>query len=83
MIEILLCIFSVENSFFEVIESYRRRLETHSSQCHRNSGASIPDCYHDNWNSQNGYYGNCPINGNIEGGYGWQTSGFDNMVCVA
>ncbi|XP_060594796.1 rap1 GTPase-activating protein 1-like isoform X4 [Ruditapes philippinarum] len=69
----------MENSFFEVIESYRRRLETHSSQCHRNSGPSIPDCYHDNWNSQNGYYGNCPINGNIEGGYGWQTSGFDNM----
>ncbi|XP_053379372.1 rap1 GTPase-activating protein 1-like isoform X4 [Mercenaria mercenaria] len=39
----------------------------------------MPDSYHDNWSLQNGNYGNYAVNSNIDGGYGWQTNGFDNF----
>ncbi|KAL4220835.1 Rap1 GTPase-activating protein 1 [Mactra antiquata] len=77
MCEVLIEWNAVENNFIEVIESYRRRLETHSEHCHR-SRLSAPDGCYDNHQYMNQNGGHIVTNNN-QGHYEWQPNGFDNV----
>jgi len=56
----------VENNFHEVIESYQRRLSSHSSLCHRGQESPDGNCCHSNHVTQSCEVYSAPSNGYVE-----------------